>query len=261
VLSVDAWLQARARRLSGLPAAPALVSVDVARLRQLCTRGQACSLRRSGRCPAGVSCPVFPTTEQLPPTTVHDVSRRSLLLGARTAALVGIATAATGGIAAAAGRLFRGNSNPTAGSLNSSQPAGSIQPTQSMRPTQATRSTGTSSPSATRPPSSRKSQKAPGTALVEASKVPVGQGGQFNDPATGNPAWLVHPSTSQFVAFSAVCTHAGCTVNFDAASMQFVCPCHGGTYDARTGRVLAGPPPAPLQAIPVRVINGEVRVD
>ena len=55
-----------------------------------------------------------------------------------------------------------------------------------------------------------------------------------------------------------MCTHAGCGVSFDPSSMQFICPCHGGTYDARTGKVLAGPPPAPLAPIPVQVSNGEV---
>jgi Rieske Fe-S protein len=71
----------------------------------------------------------------------------------------------------------------------------------------------------------------------------------------------VHPSGNTFVAFSAVCTHAGCTVEFDSSSMEFVCPCHGGTYDAKTGHVLAGPPPSPLPAIPVHLVNGEIRVD
>jgi Rieske Fe-S protein len=40
--------------------------------------------------------------------------------------------------------------------------------------------------------------------------------------------------------------------------MQLVCPCHGGTYDAKTGRVLGGPPPTPLPKIAVHVRNGEV---
>jgi Rieske Fe-S protein len=43
--------------------------------------------------------------------------------------------------------------------------------------------------------------------------------------------------------------------------VQFVCPCHGGVYDARTGKVLQGPPPAPLQRIPVREVSGQLRVD
>jgi quinol---cytochrome c reductase iron-sulfur subunit, bacillus type len=51
---------------------------------------------------------------------------------------------------------------------------------------------------------------------------------------------------------SAVCTHLGCGVRWDAGAQQFKCPCHGGVYD-REGRVVAGPPPRPLDRLPVRV--------
>src|SRR5262245_44038860 len=53
-------------------------------------------------------------------------------------------------------------------------------------------------------------------------------------------------------ALSSTCMHLGCRVNWDDASKQFRCPCHGGVYD-REGRVVAGPPPAPLQRFAVRV--------
>ena len=100
-----------------------------------------------------------------------------------------------------------------------------------------------------------------GTAIGPAAAVPVGQAQPFADPATGDPAWLVHASANQFVAFDAVCTHAGCTVDYDPTSVQFQCPCHGGRFDARTGGVLQGPPQQPLRPIPVRVAGGQVRVD
>jgi thiosulfate dehydrogenase [quinone] large subunit len=94
-----------------------------------------------------------------------------------------------------------------------------------------------------------------------AASVPVGQGLSFTNAADGNPAWVVHSSKSTFVAFSAICTHSGCTVQYDPATSEFTCPCHGGVYDARTGQVLQGPPPAPLPPIPVHVDNGEIRVN
>lgn len=53
-------------------------------------------------------------------------------------------------------------------------------------------------------------------------------------------------------AISATCTHLGCRVTWDAAKTQFLCPCHGGVYD-REGRVVAGPPPAPLPRVNVRL--------
>jgi cytochrome b6-f complex iron-sulfur subunit len=48
----------------------------------------------------------------------------------------------------------------------------------------------------------------------------------------------------------------GCTVN--AGGNQFHCPCHGSVYDAFTGAVVHGPAPAPLTAIPVKVVGGDV---
>jgi Rieske Fe-S protein len=53
-------------------------------------------------------------------------------------------------------------------------------------------------------------------------------------------------------ALSAVCQHLGCRVHWDDAEKHFKCPCHGGVYD-RDGRVLAGPPPRPLEQLNVRV--------
>src|SRR3990172_7904594 len=53
-------------------------------------------------------------------------------------------------------------------------------------------------------------------------------------------------------ALSATCTHLGCRVRWDETRSQFLCPCHGGVYD-REGRVVAGPPPAPLTQLAVRV--------
>lgn len=56
----------------------------------------------------------------------------------------------------------------------------------------------------------------------------------------------------EYRALSATCTHLGCRVNWDDATKKFRCPCHGGVYD-RAGRVLEGPPPAPLTRVAVRL--------
>jgi Rieske Fe-S protein len=60
----------------------------------------------------------------------------------------------------------------------------------------------------------------------------------------------------QIVAFTAICTHQGCTVNPEGAKLE--CPCHGSTYDAFTGQNTGGPAPTPLAAIPVTVSGGAV---
>ena len=48
-----------------------------------------------------------------------------------------------------------------------------------------------------------------------------------------------------FVALSQTCTHQGCTIAYDPRTLNFVCPCHNGTYDLN-GNVTGGPPPAPV---------------
>lgn len=247
VLSLDGWLRQRARAMAGLRPLPAVVSIEVPRLRELCGRNDACGLRPSGQCPRA-NCGVFPAVERLRPNIVADLDRRRILLGSRAAILVGVAALATGGLTAWVGRLVGGTKTSSEPALGAKATSPSATPS-------------SSSPAAQKSDKPTTTKNAPGTPIGRTSAVPVGQAGRFTDPASGAPAYVVHPSGNTFVAFSAVCTHAGCTVQFDSSSLQFVCPCHGGTYDARTGRVLAGPPPSPLPSIAVHVVNDEIRVD
>lgn len=75
-------------------------------------------------------------------------------------------------------------------------------------------------------------------------------------PGSGGAAFLVRVS-GHIVMLSATCTHAGCTVAWQASSREFVCPCHSGTYDT-SGAVVSGPPPAPLERLPVQVRDSQV---
>jgi cytochrome b6-f complex iron-sulfur subunit len=56
-------------------------------------------------------------------------------------------------------------------------------------------------------------------------------------------------------AFSLICTHLGCTVEWQTGQRSFYCPCHDGRFD-EFGEVSAGPPPVPLESLPVQM-NGE----
>lgn len=67
------------------------------------------------------------------------------------------------------------------------------------------------------------------------------------------------PGASEFIVFSAECTHVGCTVTWDGETERFVCPCHGGFF-AADGEVLAGPPPRPLDRLPNKVEAGRLYV-
>jgi len=70
---------------------------------------------------------------------------------------------------------------------------------------------------------------------------------------------LVLNVDGEIEALSAICTHEGCTVTWDEEQKLILCACHGGEYD-RQGKVLAGPPPAPLIQLPVRVEDGRIYV-
>jgi rieske iron-sulfur protein len=60
------------------------------------------------------------------------------------------------------------------------------------------------------------------------------------------------------VAYSAVCTHAGCDVSLWRAEAKTLrCPCHESDFDPRDGaRVIGGPAPRRLPSLPVKVMDG-----
>ncbi len=43
--------------------------------------------------------------------------------------------------------------------------------------------------------------------------------------------WLIRRAGNEVEAFTTVCPHLGCSINFEEKSRLFVCPCHGGTFD------------------------------
>lgn len=95
---------------------------------------------------------------------------------------------------------------------------------------------------------------APG-ALAKVADIPVGGAVSATD-AAGKPVIVAQPSAGTVVAFSAICTHMGCTVAPAGGILR--CPCHGSTYDLTTGDNTGGPAPSPLPEIAVTVQHGEV---
>jgi Rieske Fe-S protein len=88
-------------------------------------------------------------------------------------------------------------------------------------------------------------------ALASLTDVPVGGG------VVVGGVVLTRDVTGSVHAFSATCTHQGCTVSGVSAG-AIVCPCHGSRFDVGTGAVLQGPANRPLPAIPVQVRNGRI---
>lgn len=128
-------------------------------------------------------------------------------------------------------------------------------------PSVASGGTGTTTAGSSAPAStggSGGSASARGQRIARASEVSVGGAFAFTDSSLGIPAYLVHPSADRFLAFSRICTHAGCTVGFSQSAGEFLCPCHGSIFNATTGAVIAGPAPSPLPEIALTEADGTI---
>lgn len=87
--------------------------------------------------------------------------------------------------------------------------------------------------------------------------LPDGASLEFLD-GLGRKAILIN-NNGKIEAFSKICTHLGCEVEWHADKRIFFCPCHKGYYDAN-GKNIAGPPPRPLSTYKVKVKNGNIYV-
>jgi cytochrome b6-f complex iron-sulfur subunit len=75
----------------------------------------------------------------------------------------------------------------------------------------------------------------------------------------GRPAILVHTPQGTYKAFTAVCTHLSCTVQFRGDLGHIWCACHDGHFDLN-GQVISGPPPRPLAEFGVTVRGTDIVV-
>jgi thiosulfate dehydrogenase [quinone] large subunit len=115
----------------------------------------------------------------------------------------------------------------------------------SATPAPATSASGAPAPSAAGGGSS---------AIANVSDLQSAASATFKVPSDGHPGIIVKLADGSFVAYDATCTHAGCTVAYDAGSSQLVCPCHASKFDpAAAAKVLAGPAPRPLTGLPIKV--------
>ena len=100
-------------------------------------------------------------------------------------------------------------------------------------------------------------------AVASRDQIPAGGGLVVHTPV-GHIA--LEDVDGEVRAFSAVCTHLGCIIKWQPGPPHvpgpehvWFCPCHNGRYD-RAGKVTAGPPPRPLDPLPVGVRDGQVFV-
>ena len=73
------------------------------------------------------------------------------------------------------------------------------------------------------------------------------------------PGLLIETPNGEYRAFSAICTHLDCTVQYRQDEKLIWCACHNGRYDL-TGKNISGPPPRPLEEFKVNVRGDEIIV-
>jgi cytochrome b6-f complex iron-sulfur subunit len=94
--------------------------------------------------------------------------------------------------------------------------------------------------------------------LKDAQKLPAGSVLMFRFGTS--PAMLIHHEDGRWISLTAVCTHLGCTVQYEPQADRIHCACHGGVYNAYTGANVSGPPPRPLKLFKVAVNDTGVQV-
>ena len=112
--------------------------------------------------------------------------------------------------------------------------------------------------------------------MLQFLKQPLARGGTVNRVAAAKisemtndsakifrfgsaPAMLVRTPEGELKAFTAVCTHLDCTVQYVKGKRHILCACHNGKYDLN-GQVLSGPPPRPLEEFKVFVEGEDIIV-
>jgi len=93
-----------------------------------------------------------------------------------------------------------------------------------------------------------------GTVVVALADVPVG--GAVAAKVGGQDVLVTQPTQGEVHAFSAICTHAGCTVA--PGEGELLCPCHQSRYALTDAAVLGGPAPEPLPSIGVEISGEDV---
>ncbi|MBP2703468.1 Rieske (2Fe-2S) protein [Microbispora sp. RL4-1S] len=90
-------------------------------------------------------------------------------------------------------------------------------------------------------------------AVAQTSQIPVGGGKILED----RKLVIVQPAKGDFKAFSAICTHRGCTVA-SVSNGTINCPCHGSKFNVKDGSVVDGPATQPLAEQKIKVSGDSI---
>lgn len=101
--------------------------------------------------------------------------------------------------------------------------------------------------------SSGSASAAAGKALAQTSEIPEGGGMIFKE----QKIVVTQPKKGEYKAFSAICTHQGCTVS-RVTDGTIDCPCHGSKFHIADGSVAHGPATRPLPAESITVTGNSI---
>jgi thiosulfate dehydrogenase [quinone] large subunit len=225
LLSADAMIRRSAARTAGLVSSP-LVAMPFETVQTLCGHYDdgRCEARALAPC-AAHGCPVLEVRPpQATPVALRTYDRRTVVVGSTTVAVVAGAAAVTGFLTTSVGHL---EASATSEEKTTTTP--------STLPGGGTGNSGGTT----------------GTLLGPASSVPVGAAGTFTVPSSGDPGLVIQFAEGEFVAYDAVCPHAGCTVAYAPSAKVIACPCHGSEFTVATGAVIQGPAPHGLTPLTV----------
>ena len=102
-------------------------------------------------------------------------------------------------------------------------------------------------------------EETPSEPVLVSPESELGPGGSKTIRYGRYPAIVINTSEG-LRAYSAVCTHFACIVKWNPERYEIECPCHEGFFDPYNGEVISGPPPTPLDALQVKVVDGDIYV-
>lgn len=81
----------------------------------------------------------------------------------------------------------------------------------------------------------------------------------WREVVSAQSVYVSRTAAGELEVLSAICPHLGCSVSWQQAQNDFLCPCHGSVFKA-DGMVVAGPSPRGMDPLPTRVKDGKVQV-
>jgi len=99
----------------------------------------------------------------------------------------------------------------------------------------------------------KSSSKGAGKQIIKVADLPIGATFKFVHSSLGMPSILFRTKTGVF-AYSAICTHQGCVVDYNSSAKKLICPCHGAQFDPfSNAKAVGGPTNVPLEKLKVAI--------